>query len=222
LVSASGSGTNSGILVVWNIASLPVNGVTNFTVTAFATEGGVFTNIASGASAVLDLNLTNNNGSLVNAQSVTLITPVADVVVFKDGGTNVYAGAMVNYTIIASNAGPSTATSVVLRDTLPVGATFQSASGNYSISNGIVTWSGVTLAPGTTTAFNLTLVASPSVSSLLNIAQASSPTFDPDPTNNNGSYAKSRVTTKVTPSADVVATIAGPASVLVRVRSVPT
>ena len=213
-VSASGSGSNTAGVVTWNISSLPANGVTNLTVTMFATQGGTFTNIASGASAVLDLNPTNNNGSLATAQTLTVITPVADVVVFKNGGTNVFAGATVNYTIIASNAGPSTATSVVVQDTLPAGGTLQSASGNYSASNSVVTWSGVTLAPGTTATFNITLLASASVSSFVNIASATSPVYDPNPTNNNGSYVNSRVITQVTPSADVIAAISGPASAL--------
>ncbi len=211
-VSASGGGVQTGNLVVWNFASLPANGVTNFTVTAFALEGGSYTNIASGASALLDLNPTNNNGSLAAAQSVTILTPVVDLVVFKDGGTNVFAGALVNYTITASNAGPSTATSVVVQDTLPAGAVFQSASGGYSVSNGVVTWSGLTLVPGKVATFNLTLLATASASSFVNIASGTSAGYDPNPTNNNGSYAKSRVTTKVTPSADVIAAIAGPAS----------
>ena len=131
-VGASSGGVDFGNVVTWNLASLPANGVTNFTVTAFAAQGGSYTNVASGATAVLDLNLTNNNGSLANAKSVTVITPVADLVVYKVGGTNVYAGAPVSYTITASNAGPSTATSVVIQDTLPAGGSFQSASGVYS------------------------------------------------------------------------------------------
>jgi uncharacterized repeat protein (TIGR01451 family) len=212
-VNASGGGVNSGNLIIWNFASLPANGVTNFTVTAFATEGGTFTNVASGAAAVLDLNPTNNNGSLAGAQTVTVIAPVADIVVFKDGGTNVFAGGTVNYIITASNAGPSTATSVLVQDTLPAGATFASASGAYSVTNGVVSWSGLTLAPGTATTFNLALVA-PAVSSFVNVASGSSPAFDPNLTNNNGSFVKSRVTTTVTPSADVIAAIAGPANAI--------
>ena len=212
--SASGSGANSGNLVTWSFASLSANGVTNFTVTAFATEGGTFTNIASGASVVLDLNATNNSGSLTNAWSRTTVSALADVQVFKDGGTNVYAGQPVDYTIIATNAGPSTATSVVVQDNLPSGATFQSASGSYVLSNGVVKWSGVTLAPGATTTFTLTLVAPASVSSFQNIALATSPVADPNPTNNNGSLTKSRVTTKVAPSADVVVVLNGPASAI--------
>jgi uncharacterized repeat protein (TIGR01451 family) len=214
LVSASGAGVNTGGLVTWLVSSLPVNGVTNFTVTAFATQGGAFTNIASGASAVLDLNPANNNGSQVNAQSLTVITPVADVAVFKTGSANVYAGQTVAYVITATNAGPSTATNVVVQDTLPTGAIFQSASGSYSSNNGVVTWSGVTLAPNTVATFNLTLLAPASVSSFLNIASATSPTLDPNPTNNNGSFSGSRVGTTVTPSADLMVLLYGPASAI--------
>ena len=211
-VSASGAGVNSGGLVTWLVSSLPVNGVTNFTVTAFAAEGGAFTNIASGGSAVQDLNLANNNGSQVNAQSLTVITPVADVAVFKTGGTNVYVGQTVAYVITATNAGPSTATNVVVQDTLPAGAIFQSASGSFSTNSGVVTWSGVTLAPNAVATFNLTLLAPASVSSFLNIASATSPTLDPNPTNNNGTFSSSRVTTTVAPSADLVVLLSGPAT----------
>jgi uncharacterized repeat protein (TIGR01451 family) len=213
-VSASGSGATSGSLVTWSVASLPVNGATNFTVTAFATEGGNYTNIASGASALLDLNPMNNNGSLTNAWSRTAITALADVAVFKTGGTNVFAGQPVNYTIMATNAGPSTAASVVVQDDLPPGATFQSASGSYSLSNNVVTWSGFTLPPGATTSFTLTMLAPASSNSFINIALANSPTADPNPTNNNGSLTKSRVTTKVAPSADVVVALNGPLSAI--------
>jgi uncharacterized repeat protein (TIGR01451 family) len=213
-VSASGSGANSGNLVTWSFASLSANGGTNFTVTAFATEGGTFTNIACGASVVLDLNATNNSGSLTNAWSRTTVSALADVQVFKDGGTNVYAGQPVDYTITATNAGPSTATSVVVQDNLPSGAAFQSASGSYTATNGVVTWSGFTLAPGTATTFSLTMLAPASSNSFINIALATSPVADPNPTNNNGSLTKSRVTTKVAPSADVVVVLNGPASAI--------
>jgi len=80
----------------------PVNGVTNLTVKIFAAEGGTFTNIASGAAAAADSNPTNNNGSLANARTRTVITPLADVAVFKVGVTNVYAGQPVAYTITAN------------------------------------------------------------------------------------------------------------------------
>ena len=213
-VSASAGGIYGNNLVLWIVPSLAANGVTNLTVTAFAAEGGVFTNRASGAAATLDLNLTNNNGSLTNAQTRTVISALADVQVFKDGGTNVFAGQSVSYVITATNAGPSTATNVVVTETLPAGAIFQGASGSYSTNSGAVTWSSVTLAPGAVVTFNLTLLAPASVSSFLNIAAATSPIADPNPTNNNGSLAKSRVSTKVVPSADLLVLLAGPPSAI--------
>ena len=209
-VSASGNGSNAGNVVTWSIAALPFKGATNLTVRMFAAEGGTFTNIASGLSAAADLNLTNNNGSLTNARTRTVIAALADVAVFKAGGTNVFAGQSVDYIITATNAGPSTATNVIVQDNLPAGATFQTASGGYALSNGVVRWPGITLAPGTATTFTLTLLAPASVNSFLNIALATSPVADPNPTNNNGSYTKSRVTTSVTPSADVVVLLVGP------------
>ena len=212
--ASSPYGVNSGNTVTWLITSLPVNGVTNLTLTAFATDGGTFTNIASGGSTTLDLYVTNNNGSLPNARSVTVITPVADVVVFKTGDTNVNAGAVANYTITVSNAGPSTATSIIVQDTLPAGGTFQSATAGYSTNvAGIVTWNLSTLAPGAAATFNISLLASASVSSLLDIASATSPISDPNTNNNNGSLPQSRVTTTVKPVADVQVFLYGPTNV---------
>ena len=122
-VSASGNGSANGNLVTWTIPILPANGKTNFTVTLLAIEGGTFTNIASGISVTPDLNTTNNNGSLTNAQVVTTVAALADVAVFKTGTTNVLALGTVNYSVTATNAGPSTAANVVVQDRLPVGAT---------------------------------------------------------------------------------------------------
>ena len=212
--AGSAYGVNSGNTVTWLVSSLPVNGVTNLTVTAFAVEGGTFTNIASGGSITLDLNVTNNNGSLSNARSVTVITPVADVVVFKTGDTNVNIGAVANYTIIVSNAGPSTATSIVVQDSLPAGGTFQSATAGYSNNvTGIVTWNQSTLAPGAVATFNISMLASASVSSLLDIASATSAVFDPNTNNNNGSLPQSRVVTTVKQVADVQVFLYGPTNV---------
>jgi hypothetical protein len=213
-VSASAAGANSGGTVTWNFASLPVNGVTNLTVTVFAAEGGAFTNIASGAPSLTDTNAANNDGSQANAKSHTLISALADVTVFKVGETNGYRGAAINYTITATNAGPSTATNVVVQDNLPAGLVLQSASGSYTATASAVTWSGVTLAPGTFTNYSISLVVTSTITAFTNIAFSTSPTADPNPTNNNGSFSKSRVATKVAPSADLVVLLVGPPSAL--------
>jgi uncharacterized repeat protein (TIGR01451 family) len=211
-VTNSGPGLFANGQVTWTIPILAANANTNFTFTVFAAEGGTYSNRAMGLSGTVDLNLTNNNGSASNALVRTAISALADVSVFKDGGTNVFAGQTVDYVITATNAGPSTATSVVVQDMLPAGAIFQNASGSYALSNGIVTWPGVTLAPNAATTFNVTLLAPASATSFLNVAQGNSPVADPNPTNNNGTISKARVTTKVVPSADVIVLLSAPAT----------
>ena len=211
-VSATAAGVNAGGVVTWNIGALPLNGVTNLTVTVFAAEGGSFTNIASGASALTDSNPANNNGSQVNSQSRTVVSALADVAVFKVGDTNGYRGSAISYTITATNAGPSTATNVVVQDNLPAGTVLQSASGNGTNNAGVVTWPAVTLAPRTAATFNVSLVVTSSITAITNIAMSTSPTADPNLANNNGSSGGSRVATKVALAADVVVFMVGPAT----------
>ena len=213
-VSATPSSTVSNNLVSWPAISLAKNAVSNFTVTAVSAAGGNFTNIAFATSDTLDPNPTNNNGTLTNAQVRTTVAPLADVAVFKTGSTNVNAGGAVVYTITATNMGPSTASNVVVRDNLPAGVTFQSASGSYTLSNTVVTWPGVTLAKGMSVDFTLTMTA-PASGSFVNVASGASDTPDPNMTNNNGSAAGSRVSTLVTPVADLIVLLSGSTNVIV-------
>ena len=212
-VSASASGGTNGNLVTWTIPVLPANAATNLTVTLIAVEGGTFTNVASGISITPDLNATNNNGSLTNAQVITTVSALADVAVFKTGTTSVLAGGTVNYSVTATNFGPSTASNVVVRDSLPFGASLQSASGNYSVSNRVIVWAAATLPGGAATNFTVTLTA-PFGGMLTNIASSTSDTADPNPGNNDGSSTNSLVITPVTPVADVAIGKSAAASVL--------
>jgi uncharacterized repeat protein (TIGR01451 family) len=200
------------VLVNWGGISLASNTSTNFTVTAVSAEGGTFTNIALATTfGTVDTNSANSDGSSTNSQVLTTVTPLADVAVFKTGGTNVLAGGAMTYTITATNAGPSTASNVVVKDNLPAGTAFQSASGTYTTNNGVVTWSGVTLAKGAMVSYTLTLTA-PAGGSFMNTALSTSDTPDPNTNNNNGSAAGSKVGTIVTPSADLIVMLSGPAS----------
>ncbi len=196
-------------VVSWAVFKLAANAKTNFTLTAVSLEGGTFTNFATATSDAYDPNPTNNNGTATNSQVRTVIAATADVQVFKDGGTNVAAGGTVNYVITATNAGPSTATNVVVKDQLPAGATLQTASGSYTFSNNVVTWSALTLTNGASVNYTIALTA-PASGQFTNIALATSPTPDPNLTNNNGSLNKARVATKVVPSADLIVLLFGP------------
>jgi uncharacterized repeat protein (TIGR01451 family) len=187
--------------------------VSNVTVTVTAPASGSLTNTATASSPTTDPNLTNN----LTPPVITTVTPVgllADVAMFKTGSTNVNASSAVVYTITATNMGPSTASNVVVRDNLPAGVTFQSASGGYTLSNNVVTWPGVTLTMGASVNFTLTMIA-PASGSFVNVASGTSDTPDPNLNNNNGSAAGSRVSTSVTPVADLIVLLSGPTNVTV-------
>ena len=174
-------------MVTWTIPVLPANGQTNLTVTLLAVEGGTYTNIASGISDTPDLNTTNNDGSLTNAQVDTTVSALAGVAVFKTGDTNVLADGTVNYSITATNAGPSTAANVVVQDRLPAGTTLQTASGDYVVSNNVIVWAAAMdlQAGGAATNFTVTLTA-PVTGTLTNRALSTSDTPDSNTNNNNG------------------------------------
>jgi uncharacterized repeat protein (TIGR01451 family) len=186
--------------------------VSNVTVTVTAPASGSLTNTATASSPTGDPNPTNN----VTPPVITTVTAVAlaDVAVFKTGSTNVNAGSAVVYAITATNMGPSTASNVVIKDNLPAGVTFQSASGSYTLSNNVVMWPGVTLAKGASVNFTLTMTA-PASGSFVNVASGTSDTPDPNMNNNNGSAVGSRVSTSVTPVADLIVLLSGPTNVAV-------
>ena len=207
--------TVSNNLVSWTGFSLANNAKSNFIVTAVSAEGGNYTNLAFGnALGAIDSNPTNNNGAATNSQVQTLVSPRADVAIFKVGTTNIYAGATVTYTITATNSGPSTATNVVVKDNLPGNVTFQSASGGGVIASNLITWPSLILAKGATTSFTV-VVTAPGSGSFTNIAFSTSGTTDPNPTNNNGSTGTAKVRTTISPMADVIVLLAGPTNVSV-------
>ena len=204
-VSASGNGINSGGVVNWTLGTLTSGEVSNVTVTVMAPASGSLTNIATASSPTGDPNPTNN----VTLPVITTVTPVADVGIGKSAATTVLASGNLMYTISVTNFGPSSASGVVVTDALPAGVTFVSASGNGINSGGVVNWTLGTLANGAVSNVTVTVTA-PASGSLTNIARASSPTGDPNPTNNTSIP----VITTVTPVADVGIGKAGPASVL--------
>ena len=140
---------------------------------------------------------------------ITTVTPVADVGIGKVGPANVLAASNLVYTILVTNFGPSSASSVVVTDSLPVGVSFVSATGGGVNNGGVVSWSLGTLANGQVSNVTVTVTA-PASGTLTNVASVSSPTVDPNSTNN----ITPPVITTVTPVADVGLGKTGPANVL--------
>ncbi len=130
-----------------------------------------------------------------SATDTDTLTPTADLAITKtDGVATIAPGSPITYTLVASNAGPSTATGATVADTVPaaiLGATWTcvgagggicpaSGSGNINAS--------VILPPGGTATFTLTGTVSPAATgTLANTATISVPVgvTDPNPGNNS-------------------------------------
>jgi uncharacterized repeat protein (TIGR01451 family) len=111
----------------------------------------------------------------------------ADLSVTKaDSPDPVLTGNNLTYTVNIANNGPSGATGVIVKDTLPSGVTFVSATssqGSCSYANGIVTCNLETLNSGKSA--TVTIVVRPTVGgTITNTASVSSNEFDPNMANN--------------------------------------
>ena len=162
--------------------------------TVSAPASGSLTNTASVSTPTGDPNLTNN----ITPPVITSVTPVADVGIGKTAAASVLASSNLIYTISVTNFGPSSASGVVVTDSLPASVTFVSASGGGLNNSGVVNWSLGTLTNGQTSNLTVT-VSAPASGSLTNTASVSTPTGDPNLTNN----VTPPVITSVTPVADV-------------------
>ncbi|MEG3901913.1 DUF4347 domain-containing protein, partial [Microcoleus sp. B4-C1] len=190
------------------------------------------TNIVLSRADTFDPDLTNNDGSTValpgqaGGRVVTAIEAArADLVTSKSGLTSAPAGSSVTYTITTANNGPNAAENVVITDSIIPGLTGVSASdnGTYDPVTGVVTFPTIrSLTSGSNINREVTVVI-PAIGTISNTSQSRSTTFDPDPSNNNGSESRATVTTAILlappspnklPSADSSNVAIGPNSVV--------
>lgn len=158
---------------------------------------GVLRNIATVASDTPDPNPANNTDT-----HDTPIAPAADLAVQKSVyPSTVQRGGELTYTIVVTNRGPADALDVSLEDDLsPLltnaqfspdgGATWRPWRSPYSLGNLLVGQSVTILIRAT--------VSPTAMGSIVNTAVVTSPTPDPDPTNN-----RDTVETALSPSADL-------------------
>jgi uncharacterized repeat protein (TIGR01451 family) len=136
-----------------------------------------------------------------NAATDTDTIPTADLQVTKtDGVTSVVPGTPDTYTIVVTNNGPDTVTSVTLTDTVPaalLNATFGTPSaGSYDVTT--KEWSGLNLAPGDSVSMTLTATIDPSATGSLTNTVTVAGTADSNPGNNSATD-----TNALTPEADL-------------------
>jgi uncharacterized repeat protein (TIGR01451 family) len=215
-VSAVPAGVRAGRLITFpTIASLAPGASQVYSVTWTAPVNPAvpltLRNMAYSTSTTADPVPANNSNTNPAGIVNTAAFATADIATTKTGPAAVNALANYTYTLTARNNGPSSATGVVLVDTLPAAVTFVSATNGGTRVGTVVTWPAVTLA--NTAAVNRSVtVRAPASGTLLNLAASRATTLDPNPADNDGSPAGARVTTLVN-TADVATSKTGPATV---------
>ncbi|MCU0541470.1 MAG: DUF4347 domain-containing protein, partial [Oscillatoriaceae cyanobacterium Prado104] len=187
-------------------------------VIAPAIKGGPFINTAFSTGTTYDPNPDNNSGfAEISQVSTTMVDAVADLVTTKIGPVAASVGSTVTYTISTLNNGPNPAVNVAIFDSIIPGLTGVSVSdgGTYNPVTGVVSFPAIaSLANAASVARTVSFVA-PNAASVSNIASSTSTTDDPTPGNNNGSAITARVTTNLTPVADLITTKTGSATATV-------
>jgi uncharacterized repeat protein (TIGR01451 family) len=145
------------------------------------------------------------------------IAKTADVSITKTGPASVTASSQFSYTLSVSNSGPNTASTVIVKDTLPAGVTLVSASGSGWTCVGTTTVTctlASNLAAGNAPTILITVKAPAAGATLLNSASVSSATPDLGLSNNTSATVQTTVVPVVPPpQADLSITKTGPASV---------
>ena len=203
-IDATGNPLHSGNLLVWPlIGSLPAGNLATYTVRVVAPASGSVVNVAAATSPAGDANPADNR-----AAATVAVDALADLVVTKlASAAAVNAGDAVSYSVRVRNAGPSPATAVVVKDTLPANGSFVTGSaGNASLANNVLTWPAIpSLAAGDSAVYSLSVIA-PAGGSMRNAAAASTATAESSTANNTAA-----VVTTIN-AADMTVSKSGPAS----------
>ncbi|HEY3053185.1 MAG TPA: DUF11 domain-containing protein, partial [Thermoanaerobaculia bacterium] len=146
--------------------------------------GGTLSNTASITSVTADSNVANNNATT----STTVVLPVADLSLSKTASApNILPNTNVTYTIVVTNGGPETASTVTVTDTLPPTMTFVSATTTQGTCTGTttVTCSVGSILNGGSVTITITAKAGSTLGSTTNTATVTSLSSDPNPANNS-------------------------------------
>lgn len=177
--------TQVGQNLGWNFGTVTSGTVQNMVVqvTVDSAFSGTLVNNVQVTNTISDPVPANNTAG----QSTTVTLPIADLSVSKAVNNSTPAlGQAITFTVTVNNAGPQSATNVLVQDALPAGLGYVSDTpGQGSYNNGSGIWTVGTLNSGQTV--NLTLVATPTVGTLItNTALVTaSDQLDPDSTPGN-------------------------------------
>lgn len=122
-VTPSDNCTRSGNTVVCNLGNLPSGASTTRMILVRPAESSTIVNTAYAYGYEDDRNAADNTAS-----ASTSVRATADLAITKTGPATAEQGEPYNYTLTVRNNGPSAATGVTVRDTLPAGLSIASAT----------------------------------------------------------------------------------------------
>jgi uncharacterized repeat protein (TIGR01451 family) len=155
--SASSDPDGDQILYLWvQVTGIPV---------ALSNPNAVsptFTAPSSTCTVAFSLTVTDTFG--VTDSDVTEISfAVPELSITKSGPSAVMAGELITYTLVITNSAPLAASSLLITDAIPVGATFISASHGGTVTDGIVTWMVPSLGPTDSLSRTFTVTATETI-----------------------------------------------------------
>lgn len=194
--SSASTGTYNSGNGQWTIGNLTAGASASLSIVVTPTAATTYNNCASISGTQTDNNSANNNSCFL----ITVINPSTDLSVTKTASASPYSvGQNLTYIINASNAGPASATSVVVTDVLPAGLTFVSSApsvGLYNSSTG--KWTIGNLTSGANA--SLSIVVTPTAAGTYNNCASINGTQTDNNTSDNSSCIVINV---FNPSADL-------------------
>lgn len=189
----------SGSVLTWSLGTL--NPVTSGQVTVLVL---VNADVPTGTLLVNSVAIGDSSGLTDTDQITTPVQELANVRLSKSATPSpVPAGALLTYTLVITNDGPSAAQDVVVTDTLPAEVSYVSATPAPAlISGNQLSWTLGALLPGQSALITITAQVSALLAagtSITNTAVVTTPTAGDDPTDNPDT-----VTTPVTATAELV------------------
>jgi uncharacterized repeat protein (TIGR01451 family) len=193
---AFGFAQSGGSITETATANIASGSSDTFSLVVFApsslSNGAAFNDSASVSAGNPDPNSSNNTatvtGSVVNTNNTN-----ADLGVSLSGPASAAEGSSVKYNITVTNAGPSSASGVILTDRLPSNLTYKSATasqGTFTVSGGVVIFSvGAVPSGGSVTASVTAVVIEDGSTSDTAAVSGNNP--DPNQANNSASVTTS-------------------------------
>lgn len=189
--TSQGTIVSSSNLVLGSLGTLNVGSNAIVTIQVHPLVLGQITDTASVSSSVLDT-VPGNNTATLNTE----VTAASDLALTMTGPASVVVGSNATYQLNVQNLGPSVATDINLRDTLPGGVVLVNATspqGSVSVSGNTVSCTLGSLSVNTNMSLTITLGTSNLIGSvpitIVNSATVTADQADPNNTNNSASIS---------------------------------